>query len=99
LEPETEIHIYRIIQEAVNNSIKHSEASLLQVCIQERGQELLISVEDNGKGFTPKQNETNAGNGINNILTRADFLKAKAAINSSPGKGTQILISLPLNYA
>jgi signal transduction histidine kinase/Flp pilus assembly protein TadD len=95
LKPETEIHIYRIVQEAVNNSLRHSEASLLKVSLQQKGDELFVSVEDNGKGFTQKQ----GGNGLNNILTRSDFLKAKTVINSSPGKGTQLLISLPLEHA
>ncbi len=88
------INIYRIIQEAVNNSIKYSKASKIDVHIKTRAKNILISIIDNGIGFN--KNEIEFGNGLNNIEKRALELNASASINSEKDKGTQIVLNLPI---
>lgn len=69
-----ETHIYRIIQELINNIVKHSEASSAQVFIENYSSKMTISVKDNGKGFSPKTFSN--GIGLNNIESRITFLEA-----------------------
>ena len=92
-----EIFIYRMVQEFLSNALRHSEAS--QISIQLTCLEDLISiiVEDNGKGFN---NESPAGNGIGlkNLMSRIEEFEGDITIDSTPGKGTTILVDLPLTY-
>ena len=82
--------IYRIIQELINNAVKHAEATeiFLQCTLQDNL--LLISIEDNGKGFNLKDVKRNMG--LNNIEMRVNYLEGKINIDSQPGKGTSVNI-------
>lgn len=82
--------IYRIIQELVNNAIKHAESTevFLQCTLQDNL--LMISIEDNGKGFDISNTKRNMG--LNNIEMRVNYLEGKINIDSQPGKGTSINI-------
>ncbi|MDO5523162.1 MAG: histidine kinase [Bacteroidia bacterium] len=85
-----QLSIYRIVQELVNNAVKHADASAIFLqCTVENGL-LLIAIEDNGKGFDPQTNQRNMG--LNNIETRVKYLNGKINIDSSPGNGTSINI-------
>lgn len=85
-----QLSIYRIVQELVNNAVKHADASAIFLqCTVENGL-LLIAIEDNGKGFNPQTNQRNMG--LNNIETRVKYLNGKMNIDSSPGNGTSINI-------
>lgn len=97
LSPETEINFYRIVQEAVNNVIKHAEANKVWISIKGDGSEIEFRIIDNGKGFLVDKTRSTNGNGMNNIYSRVDFLKGQLVINSNEGKGTQFIISIPLN--
>lgn len=70
----TGMNVYRIIQEAVNNAIKHAEASNIEVRVEAQENVSTISIKDNGKGFNPDQIEN--GNGLNSMKKRAEELKA-----------------------
>ena len=94
LQVETESVLYRIIQECVNNVIKHSGANQLDISVVRDGEELSISIEDNGKGFDPKQLAD--GIGMQNIKGRVQILRGKLEIDSAPGRGTFIGIYVPL---
>ncbi len=85
-----QLSVFRIVQELVNNAIKHARASriLLQTTIE--GNLLLIDIEDDGIGFDPRTVERNMG--LNNIETRVQFLNGTMQIDSQPGKGTAINI-------
>jgi signal transduction histidine kinase len=87
-------HIYRIIQEALNNSIKHSRATKVYIYIEENSEKLTIIVKDNGIGFNSKSANKNNGNGLNNISERVNLLSGKFEINSEIGKGTRIKIEI-----
>lgn len=85
------MNIYRIIQEAVNNALKHANASSVLVRIDISNEAYLVRIEDNGNGFDVKN--TSAGNGLRNIEKRARELGGTVTITSEKGKGTNIGIS------
>ncbi|MEL7269950.1 MAG: sensor histidine kinase [Bacteroidota bacterium] len=94
LKKENETAIYRIIQEIINNILKHSGASEAMVQINNHGDKLTLTVEDNGKGFDAY--DTAKGIGLQNIKSRVDFLKADLDIDSS-NKGTTVQIEMELD--
>jgi two-component system, NarL family, sensor kinase len=92
VESSNEIIIYRIVQELVNNTIKHAHATNLLVQVMKRGEELSITVEDNGTGFDPALVISRNSAGLNNIRSRVDYLKGQIDIQSKPGTGTSVHI-------
>ena len=96
LEPQQEMVLYRMVQEILNNAVKHSKATLLSVELDYPAGTFNLSIKDNGVGFEPaelKASET--GIGLKNIDNRAALIGAVVTIDSSPGIGTAIIISLP----
>ena len=92
IEKSSEIIIYRIIQELLNNIMKHAAATEAMVqLIKEEGR-LSIIVEDNGKGFDTALLKENKGAGLTNIQSRVDYLKGRLDIHAEPGKGTLVNI-------
>ena len=94
LKKEIETAIYRIIQELLNNIMKHANATEALVQLNNHGNKLIITVEDNGEGFDT--NSPKNGIGLQNIKSRVNFLKANLDINSSK-KGTTFCIEIDLN--
>jgi signal transduction histidine kinase len=96
LDQTTAITIYRIVQELVNNAMKHAAAKSLLVQLHrlEPDQLLTLTVEDDGRGFDAAILDLAHGIGWNNIRNRVEFLKGKIDINSAAGKGTSVLIEL-----
>ena len=86
------MNIYRIIQEAINNTIKYAEADAIEVSITENKSELQIEIKDNGLGFDQKNIEL--GNGINNMRKRARDIGANLDIKSGNNSGTSITINI-----
>jgi signal transduction histidine kinase len=87
-----EINAFRIIQELVNNAIKHSEAKELVVQMIQEPNRLCFIVLDNGKGFNLKDLEHTKGIGLASIKSRVDSFNGQLEINSKPGKGTEITV-------
>ena len=96
LEQTASVTIYRIVQELVNNTMKHAAAKSLMVQLHASELEklLTLTVEDDGTGFDPSVLHQAQGIGWNNIKNRVEFLKGKIDINSAAGKGTSVLIEL-----
>ena len=92
----TAITIYRIVQELLNNSIKHAAATNVIVQVSNTNNLLSVTVEDDGKGFDTSLLNQTKGIGWSNIQNRIEFLKGKLDIHSEPGKGTSVLIELNL---
>ncbi len=86
------MNLYRIIQEAVNNASKYSEASKIEVSISEKDNKFIIEIKDDGIGFD--KNKVDLGNGINNIKKRAKDLNGKAEITSEIDRGTSVVITV-----
>lgn len=89
--------LYRIIQETVNNVLKHAKASELDISIHQEKDAIDVMIEDNGKGFNKNQLAEDAGIGLQNIRSRIDYLRGTVEWNTAPGKGTVVAIYIPLN--
>lgn len=90
-------YIYRISQEAINNVVKHAEASEVIVNLSNDDNWLELSIRDNGKGFDPEKVNPEGGNGLYNIRERVSLLKGSTSIRSKPGQGTEIEIKIPVS--
>lgn len=88
------VTIYRIVQELVNNIVKHAAAIHIYVQLAYHGDHLTISVEDDGKGFDVKEIDDSSGMGWSNIRNRVDYLKGTLDVQSENNKGTTIQIDL-----
>ena len=95
------IIIYRILQEALNNAAKHSQADKVTILLTIDGPELIFEIEDNGCGFDPQRlsnkAESLSGLGILNMQERAEICGGSFSLHSRPGAGTRIRVSFPLN--
>jgi signal transduction histidine kinase len=94
MDSNTEIVLYRIVQELLNNVIKHAEATEVLVQLIRSEKSLSLTVEDNGRGFDC--NQSPEGMGLRNILSRVDFLGGHLDIHAIPQKGTTVTIDLEL---
>jgi len=98
---QSELSVFRMIQEAISNVVKHSEATHVSLSFKEKGGEIQIEVIDNGVGFKPEdverqmQNDDLKGFGILGIRERVEQLGGEIEIVSSPGDGTGIYITVP----
>jgi len=93
-----ELVLFRIFQESINNALKHAAAKEFKILLQYIPEMFNLTLEDNGSGFSPAEADKGEGSGLKNIENRAALIGAAAVINSAPGKGCQIKISLnPLN--
>ena len=86
----TEIAAYRIVNELVNNSLRHSEAQNINVQLIIDEARVHVIVEDDGKGFDTAAAEAESGNGLRNIRSRVTALGGKLELISAPGKGTEV---------
>lgn len=91
-EQDKEIFMYRMVQEILNNVIKHAQATEVFITIKVNKKDSLIHIKDNGKGFVLE--EVNLGSGILNIKERCKFIGGTFDLKSVPGKGTSYQISI-----
>lgn len=96
LESNTETILYRIIQECVNNVLKHAQAKNLDISIISDTNEITVTIEDDGKGFNTNSNSNSEGIGLKNIKTRVSFLKGIVEWSSAHNKGTLVAIHIPV---
>ena len=95
LRPEIEIMLYRVLVEAINNSLKYAEASLIKIDIKTDSGSLLVSYFDDGKGFKIDEPENNFGNGLFNMQNRVTTCEGSFVVKSNRGEGTEIKIVIP----
>ncbi|MBK6273908.1 MAG: sensor histidine kinase [Saprospirales bacterium] len=95
-ETNVSITVYRVIQELINNSMKHANATESIVQLVNENNILHITVEDNGKGFDVKNINNFKGAGWTNIQNRITYLKGKINVDSSEQNGTSITIEIPI---
>jgi signal transduction histidine kinase len=99
-ESDGEIHIYRILQEGLNNVVKHSGATEATAVVKKEGNCLLMIVRDNGHGFASGTRHgmelPQAGLGLSGISERARILHGKVAFDSDPGQGFRLTVEIPL---
>lgn len=99
-----ENNIFRIIQEAINNAIKYSEAGSIDVRLKQTDSDLVITVEDQGKGFDTRLVEARSiniesGRGFFNMYERTEYVNGTLDIQSAPGKGTTVTLVVPIATA
>ncbi len=94
LPEELNLALFRIVQEALTNAVKHSQAELLQVRLVSKSHRLHLQMRDNGKGFDPSKNTS--GFGLRGMRERAAALGGTCQIWSAPGAGCRINVILPL---
>ncbi|MBU1138933.1 MAG: hypothetical protein KKA76_08155, partial [Proteobacteria bacterium] len=95
---EEQRHLYRLLQESLNNVVKHADAGSIQVCARLIENSLVLAVHDNGIGFDAEAVSTHTGKtrgmGLQAMAERVKILNGQMEINSSPGKGTSIVFTL-----
>ncbi len=98
IDKDTDLILFRMIQEIINNIIKHAAASNIDVQIEGDPSDTRIAITDNGVGFdTEKLKKTGHGIGLQNIFNRAKMIHATVEIKSSPGNGTTINLHIKPN--
>lgn len=93
LEPDADLHIYRIFQELINNSMKYADPSKIKLGLKKQADNVLLMYEDDGVGADLKT--VKHGLGLNNIKLRAERLGGEAELVSSPGDGFKVKIEIP----
>lgn len=96
LENALEVTLFRMIQEIITNTIKHARASEITISLTQDEDSINIIIEDNGKGFNPKAINKKEGMGLANIEKKTEQLNGTFNIDSFEGKGTTIIIDIPL---
>lgn len=92
-ERERHMHVFRILQELMNNSVRHGKATHINIAFDSINNKTTCFYNDNGKGFDTQSLETKKGLGMKNIQSRINFLKGSMTIDSKVNKGTNITFS------
>src|SRR6476661_2348355 len=96
LDPTVENVLFRVIQELVQNIVKHARATQITLQLIRSESELVVMVEDNGVGFDPAALGEDAGIGLRNIERRMAYLGGRADFDAAPGRGTTVTLEVPL---
>ncbi len=89
------LHVYRIIQELLNNALKHAQATEIDVQINKTDDHIMLMVEDNGIGFI--ESEVVKGLGLGNLQSRVNLLRGEISFDSVPQKGTSVIVHIPVS--
>ena len=92
---ENEIYVFRMLQEAMTNVEKHSQATACNLTSKETKNYLVFTLKDNGKGFKADSMNTNEGLGMKTLKERAQYIGATLDIESVPEKGSSVSIKIP----
>ena len=97
-----ETTIYRIVQEALTNVVRHAQATQVSVLLERRGEQLQMIVEDNGQGFNAEAERQDSSEGqylgLLGMAERAMLVGGTLTIDSAPGGGTTIFLHIPLQH-
>ena len=94
IEDRRKLALFRMVQEQLNNIVKHAKATRVLIRLSIEGQDIVLTVSDNGVGFDVSRHRK--GVGITNIISRAELFNGSVEIQSSPGEGCTLAVSLPL---
>jgi len=97
-EPDAQMQLFRIIQEALSNARRHGDTRRVQVTFEAHGPMACITVQDDGRGFDPTQPVGEAGSrfGLQFMRERAEQLGGRLAVHSAPGQGTRVVVEMPV---
>jgi PAS domain S-box-containing protein len=93
-EEELKLHLVRLVQEAISNTVKHSEAGELDIIGGRQDEQLILTIQDNGKGFDERT--VKHGIGLYNMQNRVQICQGEMHISSAPGEGTKLQIRIPV---
>ena len=93
--PDVETNLFRIAQEALNNVYKHAHATSVDVFLLRRNGSLVLTVEDNGRGFEPNGDQPDTGIGLLGMRERAFLLNGSVEIEWTVGSGTTVIVTVP----
>lgn len=99
LDPELETLLFRVVQEALHNAVRHADASSAWVSAARAGNRIEVSIRDNGRGFDPEtlsRDPEHAGVGLSGMRDRVKLFDGDMAIRSAMDRGTTITVGLPL---
>lgn len=100
IQDEAQITLYRLLQEALTNVAKHADADLIQVQLEEDDKNIVLTINDNGKGFNTGEltmyKNTVAGMGLGAMMERLEFIGGRLEIFSKRGEGTEIIATIPI---
>lgn len=97
IDNDRKLHIYRIVQEIMHNTLKHSKASMIKISIEHQDKRLMIHSSDNGSGFDLKSElRKGHGLGLRNLISRAELLNGTLTFDTSPSRGTKITLNIPV---
>jgi len=100
LQPGIETHLYRVVQEALNNVAKHADASCVNVSVDRKGSTLVVTVQDDGCGFrADAQADRKAGVGLIGMRERTQIVRGSIEVLTAPGEGTTIRLRVPVESA
>ena len=94
LSKDSKLHVYRIIQELLNNALKHAKASEIDVLVNRSADGIIIMVQDNGEGFDP--DTVKKGLGLGNLQSRVNVLRGEMEIDTSLSRGTSVTVHIPV---
>jgi len=92
-------HLYRIVQEALGNIMKHAQATEVNIRVKRSLENVILTIEDNGRGFMPDERSplpSHSGFGLTGMGERARLLGGELKVRSTQGKGTTVLFEIPL---
>lgn len=99
LSPQAELVLFRMVQEVLNNALKHAEATALVVSVHGDQETFSLTITDTGKGFDPAllvgKTLAEGGSGLRNLHRRAELLGGTFTLHSQPGAGTRVEIRIP----
>lgn len=98
LDPELETLVFRVVQEALSNVLKHADTDQARVALRHQGDRLSLEIADRGRGFDPsrRDGEGELGSGLAGIRDRVELFGGRVAVDSQPGKGTRIHADVPV---
>lgn len=97
LDREKATAVFRIVQEALTNILRHSQATRVNIIIEEEDGELIVEIKDNGRGITEEQKARPSSLGLIGMQERAHLLKGRIEITGFPGKGTALTLRVPVS--
>jgi len=90
---DADIHVYRIVQEALTNAARHAGAGVVRVALAAAGEGVLVIIADDGRGFDPER--VRHGLGLVGMRERVNAMRGELAVDSAPGRGTRIRVRVP----
>jgi|KBSSwiStaDraftv2_1062776.scaffolds.fasta_scaffold172768_2 two-component system sensor histidine kinase UhpB len=96
MNPEQTTTVFRIVQEALTNVVRHADASAIRLTLKQTPHSISVTIHDNGRGITERVLDDPSSIGLLGMRERAELIGAALAITSRPGKGTTIAITVPI---